>query len=108
MMHVGIKQAALAKLSGVSQKTISDLLNYGNNVSKSPRLDTLNKLAEALGTTAWLLQIENDPPLDLLLNKRIEKLVENYVEAPELGRETVDRIAESEVRYHVVKAGGNK
>lgn len=97
--HHGWTQVDLAKAAKVSQKTVSDLVNYGRKGSfKSPNTKTVIGIADAFGTTPWLL-FKRDVPLALLLNQRIDKLVESYIVIEEKGRETVDRVAESETRY---------
>lgn len=50
-----LTQKELAKKAGISQSTISDIENY----SKSPTLDTINKIAIALNVHLYkLLKIE--------------------------------------------------
>ncbi len=56
-----LSQKELAALSGVSQKSINDLLNYGGTVSKEPRLGTIEKLAKGFGIATWQLQIPGLP-----------------------------------------------
>lgn len=106
MKQENLSQPKLAQRAGLATKTVNDLLNYGRTVSKSPTLSTIEKIAAAFDVPAWLLQIP-DMPEDLLKSHRVQKLVENYRDAPTRGRENVDRIAESEMHYHVVssKAG---
>lgn len=97
MLDLGLKQEALGKRAGVSQRAISDLLNYGR-LRKSPTLRTIHGISVALDVEVWTLFIA-DMPIDLLRGHRVSKLVENYRDAPEEGRTHVDRIAESEIRY---------
>lgn len=94
-------QMTLAVRAKVSQKTISDLLNFGRTSNKSPTMTTIARIAAAFGCPPWLLQVP-EMPLDLLQNQRVPKLVENYRDGTERGRENVDRIAESEMHYHSV------
>ncbi len=101
-----LTQKELAALSGVSQKSISDLLNYGGAVSKEPRLGTIEKLAKGFGISAWQLQIPN-LPTDLLQNQMVSKVVENFRDAGPGGRENISRIAESEVRYTLIQGTGS-
>jgi len=96
----GLSQVDLASKAKVSQKTVSDLLNYGRTSSKSPRIGTVEKLADAFGVPAWLLQIP-EIPVELLQNQRIPKLLQNFLNANELGRENIYRIAESGMHYAV-------
>lgn len=96
-----LTQQQLAARTGVSQKAISDLLNYGGTSSKEPRLGTIEKLADGLGIPAWQLQIPN-LPIELLRNHTLSKVVENFRDAGAVGRENICRVAESEVRYTAV------
>lgn len=100
MDHFDLSQKELERKAGVGQRTISTLLNLTDPASINPRADTLDKLALAFNVPAWQLLIP-DLPLELLLSHQLTKLVENYRDAPERGRESVDRIAESEVRYAI-------
>lgn len=103
----GLSQQKLAKRAGLAQRTVSDLLSYGRTSSKSPTLSTIEKIAASFDVPTWLIQVPHLPD-DLLRSHRLSRLVENYVEAPERGRENVDRIAESEMHYHVVVESGKK
>lgn len=53
-----ISQNKLAKLSGVSQSAISSI----EGETKSPSIDTLDRIAEALGCTTYDILAENAPP----------------------------------------------
>lgn len=101
MDHFGLSQAQLAKKSGVGQRTLSTLLDRENPLEINPRATTLARLAECFEIPSWQLLIPG-LPIELLTSKRLTKLVEHYRDAPEAGRETVDRIAEAEVRYAAV------
>jgi len=106
-LDLGWSQVELARRAGLAQKTVNDLLNYGRTVKKTPTLATVESIAAAFGISPWHLQIP-DLPLDLLKGQRVDKLVENFRDSSELGRENVLRIAESEVRYQVVVEGDKK
>nr|WP_228762723.1 helix-turn-helix transcriptional regulator [Xylella fastidiosa] len=97
-----LSQKELAALSGVSQKSINDLLNYGGTVSKEPRLGTIEKLAKGFGIATWQLQIPG-LPVDLLQGQMVSKVIENFRDAGTVGRENISRVAESEVRYSLVQ-----
>lgn len=99
--HLGLSQTALARKAGISQRAVGDLLNYGRTSNKSPTLKTIEKLASAFGVTSWQLQIPG-LPVELLHNHRVGKLIENFRDASPAGRENINRIAESEMHYHVV------
>lgn len=102
MADRGDTQASLAKRAGISQRAVGDLMTYGKGHFKNPTVKTVDNLAEAFDLPAWMLLLPG-LPLELLKGQRLTKLIENYVEAPEPGRATVDRIAESEVRYAIAE-----
>lgn len=56
----GLRQAGLATLAGVSQKTISNLLASDDNEArpKSATLDSLDKVANALRVEPWKLLMD--------------------------------------------------
>lgn len=100
MEHFEMSQQDVSRKTGVAQRTISTLTNLENPSAINPRAETLERLAKCFGVPAWQLLVP-ELPLDLLLSRKLTKLVENYRDAPEEGRASVDRIAESEVRYAV-------
>ncbi|WP_062359615.1 LexA family protein [Vreelandella aquamarina] len=66
---IGLNQAQLAELSGVSQRQISA---YERGKSE-PRLDTLEKLAAALSTTAeWLEFGDDESDIDILTEESMK------------------------------------
>ena len=54
-------QCALAKASGIDQKTISRILNAKN----SPSIDVLSSISDALGLQLWQLLVPNIDPKNL-------------------------------------------
>ncbi|MGH8073682.1 MAG: helix-turn-helix domain-containing protein [Lysobacter sp.] len=107
MDHHELSQAQLSKKAGVGQSTLSNLLDSSSPLEINPRADTIERLADYFGIPSWQLLIP-DLPLQLLMNQRLSKLIENYRDAPENGRENINRVAESEVRYAAVNAGLKK
>jgi len=100
--EVGLSQAELGRKSGIGQRTISTLLDVDNSAAINPRASTLEQLASFFGIPVWQLLIP-DLPLELLLYRRVTKLIENYRDAPENGRKQVERVAEGEVKYAVAE-----
>lgn len=103
MDHHGLSQAELARKSGVGQSTLSKLLNIEDPSAMNPRSSTVEQLADYFDIPGWQLMMPG-LPLELLLSKRLTKLVENYRDAPEPGRAQVERIAESEVKYAIAES----
>jgi transcriptional regulator with XRE-family HTH domain len=101
--EIGLSQAELGRKSGIGQRTISTLLDVDDSAAINPRASTLEQLAHFFDIPVWQFLIP-DMPLELLLSKRVTKLIENYRDAPEDGRVTVERIAESEVKYAVAES----
>lgn len=93
-----ISQAQLAKKTGIGQSTISNLLSVAKPLEINPRMSTLVQLGAHFGVPAWMFLV-GDLPLDLLRGGRIAAMIHNYTAATDEGRQTIDRVAESEVRY---------
>lgn len=87
MDKAGFDQADLAKRAGVSQKTISNLVN----ARTAPTLDNVERVARAFGLTAWHLIMPNLPD-ELVAGGKIEKLVSKYIAADPAEREYIDFI----------------
>lgn len=98
MDHQGLSQAELARKSGVGQSTLSKLLNTEDPSAMNPRSSTVEQLADFFDVPGWQLLVPG-MPLELLLSRRLTKLIENYRDAPDTGRAQVERIAEGEVKY---------
>lgn len=94
--HGGINQVSLAKKTGLSQRTISNVLRPGSVGSITT--DTIESLAEFFKIEPYHLMIPN-LPIEELLSKSIESLIECYARSSEVGRENIKRIAENELRY---------
>jgi transcriptional regulator with XRE-family HTH domain len=95
-------QITLSKKSGVSQKTISNMLNPGDN--NSPNLAKVASIAKAYKLQTWHMLYPN-APLDILINTSIEKFVENYAHADKDMREAWARVAEVSNKYKKVDNG---
>lgn len=94
----GWTQVDVAGHSGVAQRTVSDLLGYGERTDKAPTLRTIAALARAFGIPAW--QLQAPLPVELLTSQRPAKLLEQFALVGEPGRESLERIAAVEVRIH--------
>jgi transcriptional regulator with XRE-family HTH domain len=106
MDHYQLGQKELEKKSKVSQRTISNVLRPGSIDSITS--ETIEKLADYFQLEYYHLLIP-DIPLEELLSKRIEKVIECYSQMSSDGRENVERIAENEMRYSAIseKKQGN-
>jgi transcriptional regulator with XRE-family HTH domain len=96
MKYYGMKQTALAKRAGISQRTVSNVLNPGS--VESITTDTIEKLAKCFKLPPYRLVMPGYSAEELL-DKRIEKVIECYTKVSTDGRENIKRIAENEVRY---------
>jgi transcriptional regulator with XRE-family HTH domain len=97
MQHAdNMTQVELANKTKISQRTISNVINPGSVGSVTTT--TIEKLAKFFGLEPYHLMIPN-LPIEELLNKRIEKVIECYSQSTPDGRENIKRIAENEVRY---------
>lgn len=98
-----ISQAQLAKKTGIGQSTLSNLLSASKPLEINPRMTTLIQLGAHFNVQPWLLLL-GDLPIELLTSGRVGTLLANYAQASEEGRQNIDRIAASEVRYAVSPA----
>lgn len=95
MDRAGFKsQADLSRASGVSRTHISVITRN----QKSATTDVLAKLARALGVEPWQLLAPKDM-LDASTDHRFKELLLNYLRSGPDGRQTIDRVAESQARY---------
>ena len=80
-----VNQSALARLSGVSQKTISNILSAADptpgETPPSPSLYTLEALAEKLGVAVWEL-VHPDPEKARREQDFYRKIEEDFVRLP--------------------------
>jgi transcriptional regulator with XRE-family HTH domain len=100
MKHHQDNQMSLAKKSRVSQKTISNMCNPGDDMS--PNLKNIARIAKAYNLQTWHLLLPNAPP-EIMLNSSIEKIVANYTESDTNTREAWARVAEATAEYLNVK-----
>lgn len=91
-----ISQNQLAKMSGVDQKTICNIVNTKN----APKLDKVDAIAAAFGLQAWHLIIPNLPE-ELMNGGTIERLMRNFLAADRNGREYINHVAEREAEYKI-------
>lgn len=91
-------QASLEKRSGVSQKTISNMLNPGDD--RSPNLSNVALIAAAYKIKTWHLLLP-DASIEVLMNISVEKLIDNYNHIDKESRDTVLRVAEDSARRHI-------
>lgn len=88
-------QTDLAKKSGVSQKSISNILLGEQN----PTIETAEKIAKAFGLQGWHMIMPNLPS-DLISSTELEQLLANFIEASESGREMLIKVAQREAQYN--------
>lgn len=101
MAERGDTQTSVAKRGKISQRAVGYLVTYGATHSTAPTLRTVDGVARAFDVPAWMLFIP-DLPIELLRGQDLEHLVGSYQAASPAGRSTINRIAESEVRYAAV------
>lgn len=88
-------QDELATRAGVAQTLISYLEKPD---SKSPTIETMEKVAAAFGIPAWTLMIDTDR-LDPERMRSLDSVVHSYVNLPADGQASIHRVADMEVRY---------
>jgi transcriptional regulator with XRE-family HTH domain len=104
MKYYGMKQTALAKRAGISQRTVSNVLNPGS--VESITTDTIEKLAKCFKLPPYRIVMPGYSAEELL-DKRIETVIECYTKVSTDGRENIKRIAENEVRYMESRPSAN-
>lgn len=98
MAKSSMSQAALAQKSGVSQRTISNILNPESDPNYSPTLNNIEKISTALGVSPWQMLI-GAVPVDVIASKDIDKLVHSFTSVSSEGREAILSVSQREVRY---------
>lgn len=89
-------QRDVEKISGVAQKTVSNILNPGDE--KSTRLDIIEAIAKGYGMKTWHLLID-DLPEELLINHSIEKVIDNFRHSSPKGRDAILKVSEATADY---------
>lgn len=96
----GMSQQKFARAVGLSQKSVSNVLNAGET-NRHIRLDTVDAIAKGLGVETWQLFVP-DLPLDLIKSPKMVELMGRYASADPDGRDFIYQVAERESAY---KAG---
>jgi transcriptional regulator with XRE-family HTH domain len=99
MAKSNMTQAALAQKSGVSQRTISNILNTESDPNYSPTLNNIEKISNALGVSPWQMLI-GAVAADIITSKDIDKLIHSFTSVSDEGREAILSVSKREVRYH--------
>lgn len=96
-----LSEQALSDLTGgeVAQKTINNLKNQ----KQAATLDTIELLANALKIDHNLL-LQEGLEADIVGTPSVSKLFSNYMRASGEGRQTIQRVAETEATYAPKKA----
>lgn len=98
MRATSIKKKQLAQKSGVSERMIGYILAK----EKTPTVDITDAIAKPFGLEGWQLLIPG-VRADLAKAGKLSKLMQNYSIASDNGREYIDRVAEQEAKYQVIK-----
>jgi len=90
----GISVKTLSKKSGVSARMIYMILKG----ERKPTIEVIERLANALGLSAWELLLPIDD-IDAEMLTHLESLLLSYATASEEGRELIWKVAEREAKY---------
>jgi transcriptional regulator with XRE-family HTH domain len=93
-----LTQKQLAKKSGVSQRTISNVLSG----SHEPGIEIVDQLARAFKLEGWQLQMSGLPP-ELIGSDIMDRTVTALAQASPKGREMIAELAEREAHYSKTK-----
>jgi DNA-binding Xre family transcriptional regulator len=99
MIERQLTQTQLANKVGVSQKTISNMINSGSVGSITT--ESIEKVARFFRIEPYHLMIP-DLPVDELTNTTIEKIITYYAHSTKESRLNIARVAELESRYSVI------
>ena len=91
-----LSQMELAKKTGISQRTISNVLKPGSIGSVT--IGTIEKIAQYFKIEPYHLLIPN-LPVDELQTNRLESVIQNYALSSTDSRKNILRIAENESKY---------
>lgn len=94
----GWSQTKLAKKANIGQRTVSNIENPGQS-GYSPTVDIIDRIATAFGLPCYHLFIQM--PLNVLINKELNGIVNNFLVASNKGRDNILRVAEMEAKYSV-------
>jgi transcriptional regulator with XRE-family HTH domain len=98
MTKTGMSEADVSKASGVSKKSINNMLNARH----APNLDHVDEVARVFGLNLWHM-IMNGLPDELVASRKLDELISHYGQADEHGRESIDRVAEIASEYRSKK-----
>lgn len=97
MDHYDHTQMFIEEKTGVSQKTVSNMKNPGDDYS--PGLNNVSAIARFYNLQTWHLLLPN-PPEEILFNSSIEKFVDHYMVMSKEEREAWAHVAEVSAKYH--------
>jgi transcriptional regulator with XRE-family HTH domain len=92
----GWSQTKLAKKANIGQRTVSNIENPSQS-GYSPTVDVVDRIATAFGIPCYHLFILL--PLNVLTNKELDGIVNNFIVASNSGRDNILRVAEMEAKY---------
>src|SRR6185369_2090436 len=94
MAAKGMNGPAVAKASGVSRKSVNNMLSARH----SPDLDNVDAVARVFGLTAWQLIRENQGA-DIPGSEQVNTLIEHFYDAGPEQRKTILGVAEMTAPY---------
>lgn len=90
----GMTKAALSRKSGVSERMVA----YICNAEKTATIETAEALAEVFGLSGWQI-IMPELPDDITHTKATGKVMENYMQSSNEGKDLINMVAERESKY---------
>lgn len=94
MEKTGFSEAEVSKRSGVSKKSVNNMLNARH----APNLDHVDAVAAVFGLNLWHVIMPGLPD-ELIASKSLDELIARYSHANALGRESIDRVAEMAAEF---------
>lgn len=92
----GLEQKDVAKKTGVPRRTVNHVLQA--KPDSNTTLKTVEMIADGLGIAIWHLLVPN-LAVELMKNKALDKLIDNYSAAEPEGRSYIERVSTKEAGY---------
>lgn len=89
------KQGKARGVGGFSARTVGNVLTYGDSHNTSPKVKTLQGVADALGVPLWMLFVPN-LSTEALADPALAELIQAYLESSPKRREAIAYLAQNQ------------
>lgn len=98
-----MKESDLVRKTGLSQRTINNILNPDRDPNHSPRMEVVDKVGQALKVDGWVLLIPGIK-VEVSESPKFKNLVYGYNKANQEGRDYISYVTEKEAKYSTNKS----